>query len=146
MLYSSSGTQSGTYYYSTNKVCPSEPNGYPELDGYPSCASFTPGPNQQTLRQVNSNNIVAIDAGLLSGDRARYCGKQVNIFKNGQQVFAPDGGNFFVWDGCDACRGGSRIDLSVNGLQNVDPNACQLGVVPGVTWQVVDRTIKQFVA
>ena len=60
--------------------------------------------------------------------------------------FGADATDVFVWDGCDACRGGGRIDLSVDGLQNVDSKACQLGVVPGVTWQVVDRTIKQFVA
>jgi hypothetical protein len=146
VLYSSSGSQSGTYYYSTNTVCPSEPNGYPELDGYPACASFTPGPYQQTLRQIGTNNIVAIDNNVLSSDRAKYCGKRINIFHNGQPVTAPDGGPFFVWDGCAACAGGVRIDLSVNGLKNVDPNACNLGVVPGVTWQVIDSSVKAFVA
>lgn len=149
MLYSSPGTQTGTYYYSTNKRCPGEPNGYPELDGYPTCISFTPGTNQKTLRQINSNNIVAIDSNILSNNRGRYCGKQVNIYKNGVKVAAPDQNpdgsrEFYVFDGCQACIGGGRIDLSVNGLQNVDPNACNLGVVPGVTWQVVDKVVATF--
>lgn len=146
VLYSSSGTQSGTYYYSTNTNCPSEPNGYAETDGYPSCASYAPGPDQQTIRQIGSNNIVAIDSNLLGGDRAKYCGKEIQIFHNGSPVASPDGQPYFVWDGCDACQGGSRIDLSVNGLRLVDSNACDLGVVPGVTWQVTDRVIKTFVA
>ncbi len=95
--------------------------------------------------QVGTDNIVAIDANVLSANRAGLCGKKVLVFKDGAPVAAPDGGDFFVWDGCAACVGGGRIDLSVSGAQQVDPAACQLGVVPGVSFQVVDEQVKPFV-
>lgn len=80
--------------------CPQDPNGYPENDGVPTCASFAPGPNQQTLRQVGSNNVIAIDNQLLATQegRAKYCGKKVVVTRaDGSVVQAPDGGDFFVW-------------------------------------------------
>lgn len=104
------------------------------------------GPNQQTIRGVGSNNIVAIDAGVLGGNRAGLCGKKAIITYNGKQVAAPDGGDFFVWDACAACVGGGKIDFSVSGIKSANPNACTLGVVPGVSWQVVDTQVRPFVA
>jgi hypothetical protein len=53
-LYSSSGL--GTYYFDVRTTCPQDTK-YPETDGYPACASWDQGPNQQTLRQINSNNM-----------------------------------------------------------------------------------------
>jgi hypothetical protein len=143
-LYSGSG--SGTYYYDVRTQCPQDTNGYPETDGYAACESYAPGPNQQTLRQGNTDNVVAIDMNLLKANRAQLCGKQIIVSYNGAPVSAPDGGDFYVWDGCAACVGGGRIDFSVSGLENVDPNACELGVVPGVSWQVVDVQSRPFVA
>jgi hypothetical protein len=140
-----SGTASGTYYYDLRSPCPQDPNGYPENNGYPTCTSFTAGANQQTLAQLGTNNVVAIDANLLSGNRAKYCGKKVIVTYNGQQVAAPDGGDFFVWDGCAACVGGGKIDFSVSGARNINSNACTLGVIPGVTFNVVDTQVKTFV-
>lgn len=143
-LYAGSG--SGTYYYDVRTQCPQNPNGYPETDGYATCESFSPGPNQKTLRQGNSDNVVAIDMNVLKVNRAGLCGKKIIVTHNGAPVSAPDGGDFYVWDGCAACVGGGRIDFSVSGLRNADPNACNLGVVPGVSWQVVDVQSRPFVA
>jgi hypothetical protein len=64
----------------------------------------------------------------------------------GLQVNAPDGGEFFVWDGCAACVGGVRIDFSVSGARNVEADACTVGVVPGVSWSVSSTQVKNFVA
>lgn len=142
VLYQGSG--SGTYYYDIRgQSCNGET--YAENNGYPSCTSFAPGPNQQTLAQVNSNNVVAIDRNVLGANRAGLCGKKVLVYKDGRQVSAPDGGDFFVWDGCEACVGGGKIDFSVSGIRNVDGNGCNLGVVPGVTYKVVDQQVKTFV-
>ena len=66
--------------------------------------------------------------------------------KSGQQVAAPDGGNFFVWDGCAACVGGGKIDFSVSGARNIDANACTLGLIPGVGFKVVDEQVQPFIA
>ncbi len=70
---------------------------------------------------------------------------QVVVTYNGRQVQAPDDGDFFVWDGCEACAGGGRIDFSVSGLTAVNSQACTLGVVPGVSYQVLDVQVKAFV-
>ena len=143
MLYS--GTADGTYYYDINTPCPQD-GSYPETNGVPACASYDLS-QAQTLAQLGSNNVVAIDRTLLpqGPGRAKLCGKKVLVYKDGQRVPAPDGGDFFVWDGCEACEGGVRIDFSVSGLKSVDPDACNLGVVPGVTFEVVDEQVQPFV-
>nr|AAC13727.1 chitinase [Volvox carteri f. nagariensis] len=144
VLYSGSG--SGTYYYDLRTTCPQNPGGFPENNGYPYCASYNPSaPTYKTLAQLNTNNVIAIDRNVLSANRARLCGKKVLVFKNGVPVTAPNGGSFFVWDGCEACVGGGRIDFSLSGLQRAASNACSLGVVPGISWQVVDEVVQQFV-
>jgi hypothetical protein len=51
-----------------------------------------------TMKQRNNNNIVAIDASIISLDRAGLCGKAVNIWFEGQKIDRP----FVVWDGCAA--------------------------------------------
>ena len=142
-LYSGSG--SATYYYDVKTHCPQDPGGYPETDGYPACASYTPGPDQQTLRQINSNNVVAIDMNFLGADRAALCGKEVTVTYNGEKVTPPDGGSFFVWDGCAACVGGGRLDFSVSGARQVQKDACWVGVVPGISWSVSHKQVKKFV-
>ena len=142
-LYSGSG--SATYYYDVKTTCPQHPGGYPETDGYPACASFTPGPDQQTLRQVNSNNVIAMDMNILAADRAGLCGKEVTVTHNGKVVTPPDGGSFFIWDGCAACVGGVRLDFSVSGARQVQEDACWVGVIPGISWSVSNKQIKKFV-
>lgn len=140
-----SGTASGTYYYDIRTPCPQDASGYPETNGYSTCTSFDLS-KVQTLAQTGSNNVVAIDRTLLQGaGRAIYCGKKVLVYKNGEQVAAPDGGDFFVWDGCQACEGGGRIDFSVSGAKEIDADACNVGVIPGVTFRVVDEQVKPFV-
>jgi hypothetical protein len=143
VLYEMSDS-SATYYYDVASPCPQDTSGYPETDGYPTCTSWEGG--AKTIRQYNTDNIVAIDNTVLTADtRAQLCGKKVLVFKDGQQVAAPDGGDFFVWDGCEACRGGGRIDFSATGARMVDGDACSLGVVPGVSFQVVDEQVLPFV-
>jgi hypothetical protein len=66
--------------------CPQDPNGYPETNGYPTCASFTAGPDQLTLAQLGSNNVVAIDMDVLKNNRANLCGKAITVTANGQTV------------------------------------------------------------
>jgi len=139
-LYQGSGW--GTFYYDyTGKSCPGFPP-YAENKGYPTCTSFDPAKFKQ-LDQYGTNNIVAIDAGVLGADRAKYCGKEIVIYKNGVRV---PGGPYVVFDGCDACRGGLGIDFSLTALNNIDNgNACNDGKVSGFTWQVTTNQIIPFV-
>ena len=75
----------------------------------------------------------------------RYCGKQVKITYQGREIKAPNGGDYFVWDGCEACASMNRIDFSVPGLKNINSNACNLGVVPGVSYTITDVQVQPFV-
>lgn len=142
----------GTYYYDTKlSECPGGNSVQNVANGFPSCASYAPGPDQLTLQQLGSNNVIAIGELFKKSEdapdhRAQYCGKQVIVTANGKKVEAPDGGDFFVWDGCEACSTSNRVDFSVSGLLAVNSNACSLGLVPGVQYQITDAQVRNFVA
>ncbi|KAG2428341.1 hypothetical protein HXX76_010487 [Chlamydomonas incerta] len=147
-----SGTSAlGTYYYDVRTKCPQDV-AYSENNGYPSCASWNQATGAQlTMKQLNTNNIIAI--GQLTGNpspatRTKWCGKKVVISVNGQTITAPDGGDWFVWDGCLQCsrEGNNKLDFSVSGLTKINKAACTLGVVKGITYQILDVQIKKFVA
>lgn len=103
------------------------------------------------MTQVNTSNIIAI--GQLfnnQANRALYCGKQVVVTVGGKKVTPPDGGSFFVWDGCEACAiqyNFQNIDFSLPGLGVVagsEASALDQGVIPGVSFQVTDVQVKKF--
>jgi hypothetical protein len=51
-----------------------------------------------------------------------------------------------VFDGCEACIGGSRIDFSLSALDQIDNgNACRDGLVPGISWKVTNNQIIPFI-
>ena len=137
-LYSGSG--SGTYYYDVaGATCNGV--GFPETSGYPYCTSFDSS-KYKRLNEYGTNKIVAIDRKVLAANRATMCGKQIQVFKNGVEVPGP----FVVFDGCEACEGGGRIDFSLTALNQIDNgNACQSGVVPGITWKVTNTQIIPFI-
>ena len=140
------GSGGGTYYYDvTGRFCPQDGGSYAENQGYPQCTSHDPS-FWKKLQQYGTNNIVAIDRTLLSTEegRKRYCGKEIKVYKDGKQV---SGGPFVVFDGCEACEGGKRIDFSLSALDAIDGGkACNDGVVPGISWDVIDKQIIPFVA
>lgn len=137
-----SGTADGTYYYDVRSPCPQDFLTYYPLVSPTMCESYTPEFNPQTLRQRNSNNIIAIGQLLTNPNlRPTFCGKQVIVTYKGKQVKAPDGGDFVVWDGCEACA----INFSVSGLRAVNSQACKLGVVPGVSYQITSVQVIPFI-
>lgn len=141
-LYSGSGD--GTYYYDvTGRFCSQDAEPYAENEGYPTCTSFDKK-FWKTLQEYNTNNIVAIDRTLLSTEegREKYCGKEIKVYKDGKQMKGP----FVVFDGCEACEGGGRIDFSLSALDDInDGEACDDGVVPDISWDVVDNQLIEFV-
>lgn len=148
MIAGDSGTGEGTYYFDARlSSCPGGES--LESDTTPSCASNAPGPNAKTLMQLGSNNVIAIKAlaGSPASDetRERYCGKQVIISVNGNQIQAPDGGDFFVWDGCETCSD-ETLDFTVSGLLAVNSDACTLGIVKGIQYQITNTQVQNFVA
>ncbi|KAJ3066052.1 hypothetical protein HDU98_010617 [Podochytrium sp. JEL0797] len=134
------GSGSGTYYYdAAGNSCPGQGSLAAEGNGYTSCE---PSSGYKTLAEHHDNYIVALDINQMNGHKAELCGKRVVVKHNG--VVVP--GNFVVWDSCVACAGGVRLDFSLTGLEMVDPNACELGVVPGVSWEVLDEQVIPYVA
>lgn len=134
-----------TYYYDLHTSCPQDPHGYPGTNnGYPLCTSHSPD-NYKTLRQYGSNNVIAIDAEVLGEARAALCGKKAIVRVNGRRVEAPDGGDFVVWDGCAACAKEAIVDFSVSGARRINPQACQIGAIEGITLDVVDEQVWEFI-
>jgi hypothetical protein len=136
-----SGSGSGTYYYDIDgKSCFGEVFGYE--NGYTSCESYTPGKNQKTLQERDSNYIVAIDVAKLNNPKGRkkYCGKRLNVKHNGVLVNK----TFVVWDGCGSCKS-KKIDFSLSALKAINKDACFLGVVPGLTWEITNEQVMKFV-
>ncbi|ORY53297.1 hypothetical protein BCR33DRAFT_192576 [Rhizoclosmatium globosum] len=134
-----SGKGSGTYYYDyTNKVCPGFP-AYPENNGITSCESSAPP--YRTLSSRQTNDIVAIAIDQLSANKAGLCGKRVIVKYNG----VPMQRKFFVWDACLACTGGVKLDFSLSALSEISDSACQLGVVPGISWDITDEQVIPYV-
>ncbi|GIL53646.1 hypothetical protein Vafri_9269, partial [Volvox africanus] len=110
----------GTYYYDVKTTCPQDPDGYKATDKYPAC-SASKGANRKTLRQLGTNNAIAIDVALIGKDKDLYCGKKVLVYYNGQKVTPPDSGDFFVWDSCGNCKAPPQgLDFSVSGLRQAD--------------------------
>ncbi|KAJ3119391.1 hypothetical protein HK100_000337 [Physocladia obscura] len=133
-----SGSGSGTYYYDiTGRTCNGAPP-YPEDNGYTFCE---PDSGYETLTQRGDNYIVALALDQMQANKAGLCGKQVIVKYNGNVV----PGNFVVWDACQACTGGVRLDFSVTALLSINSNACQLGVVPGVSWEVTTTQVIPYV-
>lgn len=141
VILSASG--SGTFYYDvTGRSCSGPP--YAENKGYPTCTSHDPR-FWKTLEQYGTNNIVAINNRLLSTPegRAKYCGKQVRVYRNGVEV---SGGPFVVMDGCEACAHSSILDFSLSALDTITGgSACQQGNVPGISWSITDKQVIPFV-
>lgn len=114
------------------------------------CETYNLNNHPPTLAQRNTNNVIAIGQLYMasSAARAKWCGKKVIVTKNGVQVKAPDGGDFFVWDGCQACseQSNSILDFSLTALQKVDSNACTVGIVPNIQYQITSVQVLPFVA
>jgi hypothetical protein len=84
VLYSAGGG-AGTYFYDVWTRCPQDTKGYKDTDKYPAC-STNKGPNHKTLRELGTNNAVAIDVRLLGKNKEALCGKKVIVYYHGKQV------------------------------------------------------------
>ncbi|KAJ3060710.1 hypothetical protein HDU98_003365, partial [Podochytrium sp. JEL0797] len=138
-----SGSGHGSYYYDiTGAGCSSQPALasalVTEAGGYTSCE---PSTGYKTLAARGDNHIVALALDQMNANKAGLCGKQVVVKYNGQVVQ----GNFVVWDSCEACTGGVRLDFSLGELLGINADACALGIVPGISWEVTDVQVIPYV-
>jgi hypothetical protein len=146
MLYKGGGQ--AALYYDVRTTCPKFKNQIKaNTDSVPTCADGNMGPSRgTTLRQLRSNNVVAIKTKLLNkkSDRARLCGKKVNLYYRGAPMAAPDGGDFFVWDGCPQCNSSPGVGVSVTTLLLLNATSCDMGALKCITWEVVDEQVMPY--
>ncbi|CAK9785191.1 hypothetical protein CC85DRAFT_284278 [Cutaneotrichosporon oleaginosum] len=148
VLFEGSGYRA-TVYYGVNDgdVCGTDNGGpFPNRwavtsginDGYPFCTSKIQA-QAKTLTQYNTNRIVAMNANMMQNDREYWCGKEVQIFKDGKQIIL-DEGPFILMDGCAACMTASIIDVSAKAFTQMSGGKC--GDNPeGFTVKVIDNDL-----
>jgi hypothetical protein len=145
VLYQSNPADSNdmSFYYDLNGAGTCGPaNGissYIESNGYAMCE---PNAGYQTLRERNTNNIVAIPVSLLSQNKAAYCGKRIIATVNG--VERKDL-NLVVWDGCVAndANGNGGLDLSSTMFAElVGAERCGEGRIQNeLSWKIIDEQL-----
>ncbi|BEI85617.1 hypothetical protein CcaverHIS002_0510180 [Cutaneotrichosporon cavernicola] len=149
VLFEGSGYRA-TVYYGVNDgdVCGAANGGpFPSRwadtsginDGYPKCTSNLQS-EAKTLRQYNSNRIVAMNANMVANDVEYWCGKEVQIFgPDGKQIVL-DEGPFVLMDGCAACTTASIIDVSALAFTQLSGGKC--GNNPeGFSVKVIDNDL-----
>ncbi|KAJ3357973.1 hypothetical protein HDU83_000030 [Entophlyctis luteolus] len=133
-----SGSGDGSFYYDVSgNSCPSAKT-FAENNGYTSCE---PSVGYETLEERGTNYIVALAKDEMDSNKAGLCGKRVQVYYNGVAVDA----TFYVWDSCVACEGGVRLDFSLTALMSINSNVCNLGIVSGISWQVLDEQVVPYV-
>ncbi|KAJ3357974.1 hypothetical protein HDU83_000031 [Entophlyctis luteolus] len=136
-----SGSGLGSYYYDvTGLFCKGDLEPYAENNGYAYCEPPA-GQGAETLEQRGTNLIVALANDEIAANKSGLCGKRVQVYYNGAAVDA----TFYVWDSCVACDGGVRLDFSLSALMSINSNVCELGIVSGISWEVLDEQVVPYV-
>ena len=142
-----SGEGFGTYYYDVFDMdgCAT---GYQGMEnGLVECSLEV----ALTLKQINSDYVVAMNHTQLAADLGKWCGKRVIVSVNGQPSSMP----FFIGDGCERCGTGSPdsatwnpagapgLDFSFAALNELNSLACAQGHID-ISWEIVDEQIYNF--
>jgi len=145
VLYQSNPTDSNdiSFYYDVNGAGTCGPaNGissYPETTSYAMCE---PNAGYQTLKERNTNNIVAIPVSLLSRNKAAFCGKRVIATVNGIERADL---KLAIWDGCVAndAPGNGGLDVSSTTFADlVGSERCAEGRIKNeLSWRIVDEQL-----
>lgn len=127
VLYSKDGLR-GTVYYDVASGDPcGQQNGGPFPadwavtsginDGIPFCQNLKKG----SLKEINSNQVVAMDWNLLQAN-PDWCGKEVKVYRaDGSEVTVPDG-PLVLYDACAACMSSPIVDLSAQAFIEASPD------------------------
>jgi hypothetical protein len=94
-----------------------------------------------TLKSLNSNRIVAMDYSMVSADKAKWCGKEVQIFGADGKEITIDEGPFVLFDGCAACMTEGIIDVSAKAFAAIKGGNCGGNNPTGLTVKILDRSV-----
>lgn len=141
------GTGFGTYYYDLEATEACDYDFQPIDAANVECSYYT----GLSLDDIGSSYLVAMNTTQLNQDMSLYCGKQVNVYVNGE--LSPY--QFFVGDGCLRCAlggdtnynwnsyGAPGLDFSYTALSQLSSDACADGYID-ITWEIVDTVVYPF--
>lgn len=78
---------------------------------------------------------------MVSGDKAKWCGKEVQIFDSTGKQIILDEGPFVLFDGCAACQSTGIIDLSAKAFAAVKGGTCGGNNPEGLTVKILDNSV-----
>lgn len=105
--------------------------------GIPMCNGNT---DTRSLDAWGSNRIVAMNYDMLSNNKAKWCGKEVQLFDASGKQITIDEGPFILWDGCAACASASIVDVSAKAFIAASGGTC--GNNPeGITVKIIDNDL-----
>ncbi|OXG47103.1 hypothetical protein J010_05192 [Cryptococcus neoformans] len=92
-----------------------------------------------SLKGIGTNNIVAFNSALVAANPARWCGREVKIYKADGNEFTYSGGSLYIWDGCDACSSSDSgiLDLSAPTFVELKGGTCTGNNPTGLTYEVL---------
>ncbi|AAW45484.2 expressed protein [Cryptococcus deneoformans JEC21] len=96
-----------------------------------------------SLKEIDTNNIVAFNSALVAANPAKWCGREVKIYNADGGEFAYSGGSLYIWDGCDACSSSDSgiLDLSAPTFVELKGGTCAGNNPTGLTYEVLDNYI-----
>ncbi|WOO83372.1 uncharacterized protein LOC62_05G006896 [Vanrija pseudolonga] len=94
-----------------------------------------------TLDSLHTNRIVAMNYTMVSGDKEKWCGKEVQIFGPDGKEITIDEGPFVLFDGCAACMSTGIIDLSAKAFAAVKGGTCAGNNPEGLTIKVLGNNV-----
>ncbi|KAL1405868.1 hypothetical protein Q8F55_007547 [Vanrija albida] len=150
VLFSASGFRATLYYDldTTTDIC-AEKNGGPFASnwavstGINSGVTYCQGSTSTawTLDSLNTNRIVAMNYTMVSGDKEKWCGKEVQIFGADGKEITIDEGPFVLFDGCAACMSTGIIDLSAKAFAAIKGGTCGGNNPEGLTVKVLNNNV-----
>ncbi|OCF31978.1 hypothetical protein I316_06364 [Kwoniella heveanensis BCC8398] len=91
--------------------------------------------------KLATNQIVAVDLSLFSGDFSDVCGKEIKITKEDGSLFQFSEGPLYAWEGCGDCRGGDRVDLAAKAFVELNGGACGPNNPQILKWEFGDYIV-----
>ncbi|WVF71102.1 hypothetical protein IAT40_005899 [Kwoniella sp. CBS 6097] len=91
--------------------------------------------------QLATNQIVAVDLSLFSGDFSDICGKEIIITKQDGSIFKFSEGPLYAWEGCGNCNGGDRVDLAAKPFVELNGGACGPNNPQILKWEFGDYIV-----
>ena len=78
---------------------------------------------------------------MLSNDRAKWCGKEVQIFDSTGKQITIDEGPFVLMDACQACMTSDIIDVSAKAFAAIKGGNCAGNNPEGLTVKIIDNNV-----